>query len=239
MVGRWWHRWRHWWRTMTTRYSNSVWEFQAAVRPLYTALGMSCQMTTSLQSWTSLTLQTDPQGCHVGARWWDHSRTLQVLSSGLQPAFHSSFLAYLLFRHSKVLSKEIRCEVCSSFWPFSQYCVHFRPYSVGFLDDVTLGGPRTTVSSNVSLFRIEGTKLGLNVNVSKCEVISLDQRPFWGAHQGFYQNQPFRCCSPGCTLRLALRPRSRSRGQMLRSTYCHRPSQEHCHSWQPHSVILI
>ena len=45
------------------------------------------------------------------------------------------------------------------------------------MDDVTLGGPRTTVSLDINPSRIEGAKLGLNLNVLKCEVISQDQRP--------------------------------------------------------------
>ena len=60
-----------------------------------------------------------------------------------------------------------RWEVCSSVWLFSQSCVLFVPLIVGFMDDVTLGGPKSNVSTDVGLFRIEGAKLSLNPNVSK------------------------------------------------------------------------
>ena len=84
-----------------------------------------------------------------------------------------SSLAGLLSRHNKVLIKEIRWEVCSSVWLFSQFCILFRPHKQsGFMDDVTLGGPKTTISLDVDLFHIEGAKLGLNFKVSNCEVIS-------------------------------------------------------------------
>ena len=62
--------------------------------------------------------------------------------------------------------------------------------TVSFMDDITLGGHRGTVSSDVRLFRIEEAKLGLNLSVSKCEVISRDQRPFEGPIVGFTRINP-------------------------------------------------
>ena len=42
---------------------------------------------------------------------------------------------------------------------------------MGFMDDVSLGGPLSTVSSDVGLFRREETKIGHQLNVGKCEII--------------------------------------------------------------------
>ena len=64
------------------------------------------------------------------------------------------------------------------------------PLTVGFMDDVTLGGSKSTVSTDVGLFRIERAKLGLNLNVSKCEIISRDQQPFEGPNEDFTRINP-------------------------------------------------
>ena len=45
---------------------------------------------------------------------------------------------------------------------------------------LTFGGPKSTLSTDFGLFHIEGAKLGLNLNVSKYEVISQDQQPLEG-----------------------------------------------------------
>ena len=44
--------------------------------------------------------------------------------------------------------------------------------SIGFMDDITLGGIISVVASDVELFQAEGSKIGLDLNVSKCESIS-------------------------------------------------------------------
>jgi hypothetical protein len=43
---------------------------------------------------------------------------------------------------------------------------------VGFMDDLTLGGPEAQVASNVETVRREGEELGLRLNEVKCELIS-------------------------------------------------------------------
>ena len=58
------------------------------------------------------------------------------------------------------------------------------------MDNVRLGGPRTSVTPDVNPFRSEGAKLGLNLNVSKCEVIFRDQRPFKGPSRAFSRINP-------------------------------------------------
>ena len=49
------------------------------------------------------------------------------------------------------------------------YCL---PRTMGFMDDVSLGETLSTVSSDVDLFRMEGAKIGLQLDVGKCEAIS-------------------------------------------------------------------
>ena len=44
--------------------------------------------------------------------------------------------------------------------------------TLGFLDDVTLGGPVKTVASDVEKIISAGTAIGLSLNISKCELIA-------------------------------------------------------------------
>ena len=46
------------------------------------------------------------------------------------------------------------------------------PLTMGFMEDVSLGGPLPIVSSDVDLFCREGAKTGLQLNVGKCEIIA-------------------------------------------------------------------
>lgn len=48
---------------------------------------------------------------------------------------------------------------------------------VGYLDDVTLGGKVEVVNSDVSLIMSNGNSIGLQLNQSKCEIISLSNIP--------------------------------------------------------------
>jgi hypothetical protein len=41
----------------------------------------------------------------------------------------------------------------------------------GYLDDITLGGPESTLATDVEAVRLQGEALGLSLNVSKCEYI--------------------------------------------------------------------
>ena len=43
---------------------------------------------------------------------------------------------------------------------------------IGFLDDVTLGGPEEVVSEDLTQIEAEAAKLGLELNKSKCEITS-------------------------------------------------------------------
>jgi len=43
---------------------------------------------------------------------------------------------------------------------------------LGYLDDVTLGGPQDEVGSDVSRIIEVGQSLGLQLNVAKCEVVT-------------------------------------------------------------------
>ena len=44
--------------------------------------------------------------------------------------------------------------------------------NIGYLDDVTLGGPASTVASDVAEIAKVGTDMGLTLNTSKCELIA-------------------------------------------------------------------
>ena len=43
---------------------------------------------------------------------------------------------------------------------------------IGFLDDVTLGGDRETVTRDVQVVARLGSRLGLDLNIIKCEIFS-------------------------------------------------------------------
>ena len=51
-------------------------------------------------------------------------------------------------------------------------CVFFPSahLTLGFLDDVTLGGPVKTVASDVAEIIRVGSELGLSLNITKCEL---------------------------------------------------------------------
>jgi hypothetical protein len=46
--------------------------------------------------------------------------------------------------------------------------------TIGYMDDITLGGPLHHVSADVELFQAQGSKIGLVLNENKCEVITHD-----------------------------------------------------------------
>ena len=48
------------------------------------------------------------------------------------------------------------------------------PLTIGFMNDITLGGTRKEMSEDVQLFKEEGIKIGLRLNETKCEVIARD-----------------------------------------------------------------
>ena len=60
------------------------------------------------------------------------------------------------------------------------FCLEIHPLlestvsdlSIGYMDDVTLGGSLAQVSSDVDLFNNEGRKIGLFLNSKKCEIIT-------------------------------------------------------------------
>jgi len=64
-------------------------------------------------------------------------------------------------------------------------CLSIRPLlqslsaslSIGFLDDVTLGGDATSVAKDVDSVRFQGELIGLRLNVSQCELISHSDTP--------------------------------------------------------------
>jgi len=45
-------------------------------------------------------------------------------------------------------------------------------FTLGYLDDLTLAGPQSVVAADIQQVMAEGSKIGLCLNPSKCEVIS-------------------------------------------------------------------
>ena len=45
---------------------------------------------------------------------------------------------------------------------------------IGYLDDLTAGGDQHTVASDYLMIETKAAEMGLNLNVSKCEVITND-----------------------------------------------------------------
>ena len=60
------------------------------------------------------------------------------------------------------------------------FCITVQPMlsslesnlAIGFLDDFTVGGSITSVSKDIDLISVESARLGLHLNVEKCELIS-------------------------------------------------------------------
>ena len=61
---------------------------------------------------------------------------------------------------------------------------------IGYLDDITLGGPESTVAHDVEQVRLAGQALGLSLNVSKCESISHSGASSDATLAGFVHLQP-------------------------------------------------
>ena len=58
------------------------------------------------------------------------------------------------------------------------------------MDDITLGGIRSVVASDVELFKAEESRIDLDLNVSKCESISRSHDYREQAFQGFREIAP-------------------------------------------------
>ena len=59
---------------------------------------------------------------------------------------------------------------CLGLQPFLEECK--SELVLGYMDDVTLGGPTDNVSSDVALFKSKAADVGLKLNTSKCELIT-------------------------------------------------------------------
>ena len=68
------------------------------------------------------------------------------------------------------------------------------------MDDITLGGMRSTVASDVDRFGSEGVKIGLHLNVAKCEVTAKVHHEFYLEFQGFVNCHPDDSCLLGAPL---------------------------------------
>ena len=66
------------------------------------------------------------------------------------------------------------------------------------MNGIILGGIRSVVASDVELFKAEESKIGLDLNVSKCESISHNHRE--QAFQGFVDIAPEDACLLGAPL---------------------------------------
>ena len=68
------------------------------------------------------------------------------------------------------------------------------------MNDITLGGIRSVVASDVELFKAEGSRIGLDLNVSKCESISRSHDHREQAFQGFLDISSEDACLLGASL---------------------------------------
>ena len=59
---------------------------------------------------------------------------------------------------------------CNTIHPMLS-CLHAK-LNLGYLDDVTLGGPVDAVASDVAEIARTGSAMGLSLNVAKCELIA-------------------------------------------------------------------
>ena len=64
-------------------------------------------------------------------------------------------------------------------------------------NDITLGRIRSVVASDVELFKVEENRIGLDLNVSKCESISRSHDYREQAFQGFLEIAPVDACLLG------------------------------------------
>ena len=71
--------------------------------------------------------------------------------------------------------------------------------TLGYMDDVTLGGSIDKVSSDVKTIQSEGEKIGLHLNVSKCEIIS-SRASFSAETANFLKVSPDMACVLGAPL---------------------------------------
>ena len=78
------------------------------------------------------------------------------------------------------------------------FCIAVQPFlsnlqsvlRIGFLDDVTLGGPASTVGIDVVSFSTACSGIGLDLNVTKCELISKNQGQLPDSLRAFIQLTP-------------------------------------------------
>ena len=78
------------------------------------------------------------------------------------------------------------------------FCIAVQPFlsnlqsvlRIGFLDDVTLGGPCSIVGSDVENFSVACSGVGLELNISKCELISKNEGPLTDNLRAFIQLAP-------------------------------------------------
>ena len=59
-----------------------------------------------------------------------------------------------------------------------------------YLDDVTLGGPSNIVSNDIEILKTESARIGLKLNVFKCEVITSNERPDFDVFSNFVVIHP-------------------------------------------------
>src|SRR6218665_1616274 len=71
---------------------------------------------------------------------------------------------------------------------------------IGFLDDLTLGGPVTTVASDVQAIIREAGHLGLTLNFTKCEVIQSHEVDLPAPLDSFATTPPDDACLLGAPL---------------------------------------
>jgi hypothetical protein len=110
------------------------------------------------------------------------SDMLQSLRQRLPELYSYSFSSYSqpsnLYFGSHIIQSEEGPQQGDPLGPLL-FCTAIHPLlnsldaqlTLGYLDDLTLAGPRSTVASDIQRLMKDGSKLGLHLNPSKCEVI--------------------------------------------------------------------
>ena len=63
-------------------------------------------------------------------------------------------------------------------------------FLVGYMDDITIGGPVASVASDINVIIVDGSNKGMHLNVAKCELISKDVPPTIVPLDQFIQVKP-------------------------------------------------
>ena len=88
---------------------------------------------------------------------------------------HESILKF----HDRHVTSEVGLQQGDPLGPLL-FCLSIHPFLesmnselvIGYMDDITIGGPESTVANDIENFQAAASSIGLSLNTSKCELIS-------------------------------------------------------------------